>query len=115
MTQQEFEQAFAQRKAEYQEQLKALFTQMHELKQQFHAGNAKLEEERRSTIEGDIKGKRKHECYRLNNRLGHMFQEWESTVLDVPHAVSHFDCCYDNVAVFTITIPFIQKESKDNE
>ena len=111
MDQRAYEKAFAQRKAEYQEQLKALFAQMTELKKQFHAGNAKLEEERRASIQANPKSVRKHECYQLQNRLGGLLQEWTGTKqLDASGNKVHFDCCGDEVAVFTITIPYKTNE-----
>lgn len=116
MTQKQFEETFAARKATYKAQLADLFKQMYALKEAYHAGNRELEDLRRETIMSDPKKVRKHECYALQHYLGGVLNEWTKTKqLDAANGVVHFDCCAEDAAVFTITIPLKRLEEGKEE
>lgn len=113
MTHKQFEETFAARKATYQAQMTDLAKQMRALKEAYHAGNCELENLRRETIQSDPKKVRKHECYALQHYLGGVLNEWTKTKqLDAVNSQVHFDCCADDKAVFTITIPIKGKEDE---
>lgn len=113
MTQKQFEETFAARRAAHYERMKALQNEMVRLREEYRAGNRELEELRRKTILGDPKKVRKHECYALQHYLGGVLNEWTKTKqLDAANSQVHFDCCADDKAVFTITIPIKGKEDE---
>lgn len=113
-TMQEFEQLFAQRKAEHKERVARLYRQLAEEKESYHKGNEELNHIRCQTVKSDPKKVRKHECYALQHYLGGVLQEWNKTKqLDAANGVVHFDCCAEDAAVFTITIPLKQSEGKE--
>lgn len=110
-TMQEFEQLFAQRKADYIAKYNDLHHQLAVLKREYHAGNTELNHIRCQTIKSDPKKVRKHECYALQHYLGGVLNEWTKTKqLDAVNGVVHFNCCAEDAAVITITIPYKQAE-----
>lgn len=121
MTQKQFEETFAARKAAYQAKsaeleakAKALHAERMALSREFHQGNAELEELRRQTIVSKPMNVRKHECFCLQNKFSGVLGDWTRTKqLDCPQATVHFDCCSDDAAVFTIRIPYLQPKSEE--
>lgn len=115
-TMQEFEQVFAQRKAEHKARVAELYRQIQEEKSSYHKVNDELNHIRCQTIKSDPKKVRKHECYALQHYLGGVLNEWTKTKqLDAENGVVHFNCCADDAAVFTITIPIKQSGEERKE
>ena len=107
MTQKEFEERIAERRAAYMQHISELYTQIHNARKEYRAGNAALEQERKAAIKADQRRNRKSECYKLNAHILHILQEWKSEqgALDTPRAASRFNCCGSGAAVFEIVIP----------
>ncbi len=113
-TSEEFEKVFAARKANYTatrneivEQQRELSIQLETLAKEYHGGNIELEKIRCEILRNQNPKKAiKQACYRLQHHFGGFLNDYSSKNLDTTQAIVHFDCCGDEAAVFTITIPY---------
>lgn len=113
-TSEEFEKVFAARKANYVatrreivEQQRELSARLRALGKEYHDGNTELNRIRCETLRNENPKKAiQQACYRLQHNLGGFLNDYSSKNLDTTQAVCHFNCCGDEAAVFTITIPY---------
>ncbi len=113
-TSEEFEKVFAARKADYEtarreiaEKQRELSIQLETLAKEYHGVNIELNKIRCETLRNQNPKKAiKQACYRLQHHFGGFLNEYSSKNLDTTQAVCHFNCCGDEAAVFTITIPY---------
>lgn len=120
-TSEEFEKVFAARKADYvaarreiAEKQRELSIQLETLAKEYHGGNIELNKIRCETLRNQNPKKAiKQACYRLQHHFGGFLNDYSCKNLDTTQAVVHFNCCGDEAAVFTITIPYGATEKKE--
>lgn len=106
MTQKQFEAMFSMNKQSYKSQIADLQAQMIAARKSYHERNIEIEKMRSEMIQSDPKKCRKSECYKLQHCLGGYVKEWTGKHLDTTNATVHFNCCSDDAAVFTLTVPY---------
>ena len=120
-TSEEFEKVFAARKAdcvatrrEIVEQQRELSARLRALGKEYHGGNIELNKIRCEVLRNQNPKKAiKQACYRLQHHFGGFLNDYSCKNLDTTQAVCHFNCCGDEAAVFTITIPYGATEKKE--
>lgn len=120
-TSEEFEKVFAARKADYvaarreiAEKQRELSIQLETLAKEYHGGNTELNKIRCEVLRNQNPKKAiKQACYRLQHHFGGFLNDYSCKNLDTTQAVCHFNCCGDEAAVFTITIPYGATEKKE--
>lgn len=120
MTQAQFEQVFADRRAEYRQECEKIYKackeQIKQVKDKFHSGNAALEELRLQTIERNTMCKTKSSFYWYKSKLHKLNEELKSDYIDLENASIEFAYdCETKQVVFSITAPFRTSETLKTE